>query len=165
MIYYCVRSVNAYDAGPMDDREDLGALFTRASRRLIEAERPLLAAHGLTMWGYVALNRLARGPAPRQLALAEAMGYDKTRLIALLDALEADGLVTRAADPADRRARVVRLTAAGRRRHAAAVKDIRRMEAAVLGELSAAERETLLAVLRRLARQGSSSPKGSGSTR
>jgi DNA-binding MarR family transcriptional regulator len=149
----------------MPDREDLGALFTRVSRRLIEAERPLLAAHGLTMWGYVALSRLARGPAPRQLALAEAMGYDKTRLIALLDALEADGLVTRAPDPADRRARVVRLTAAGRRRHAAAVAEIRAMEEGWRGELSAGERETLLAVLPRLARQGSSSPKGSGSNR
>jgi DNA-binding MarR family transcriptional regulator len=149
----------------MSDREDLGALFTRVSRRLIEAERPLLAARGLTMWQYVALNRLARGPAPRQLALAEAMGYDKTRLIALLDTLEADGLITRAPDPADRRARVVRLTAAGRRRHAAAVKDIRAMEETILLELTVPERATLLAVLPRLARQGSSSPKGSGSTR
>jgi DNA-binding MarR family transcriptional regulator len=149
----------------MSDREDLGALFTRVSRRLIEAERPLLAARGLTMWQYVALNRLARGPAPRQLALAEAMGYDKTRLIALLDTLEADGLITRAPDPADRRARVVRLTAAGRRRHAAAVKDIREMEETILLELTVPERATLLAVLPRLARQGSSSPKGSGSTR
>jgi DNA-binding MarR family transcriptional regulator len=149
----------------MSDREDLGALFTRVSRRLIEAERPLLAARGLTMWGYVALNRLARGPAPRQLALAEAMAYDKTRLIALLDALEADGLITRAPDPADRRARVVELTPAGRRRHAATVADIRAMEEEFLAELGAAERETLLAVLPLLARQGSSSPKGSGSTR
>ena len=148
-------------------REDLGALFTRVSRRLIEAERPLLAAHGLTMWGYVALNRLARGPAPRQLALAEAMGYDKTRLIALLDALEADGLITRAADPADRRARVVRLTPAGRKRHAAAVADIRAMEDELLSELRPGERETLLAVLPRLAAQapGSARPNGSGSSR
>jgi DNA-binding MarR family transcriptional regulator len=138
----------------MADREDLGALFTRVSRRLIEAERPLLAARGLTMWGYVALARLARGPAPRQLALAEAMGYDKTRLIALLDALEADGLVTRAPDPTDRRARVVRLTARGRRRHAAAVADIRAMEETVLAELSGPEREMLLAVLPRLAGVG-----------
>jgi DNA-binding MarR family transcriptional regulator len=148
----------------MSDREDLGALFTRVSRRLIEAERPLLAARGLTMWQYVALNRLARGPAPRQLALAEAMGYDKTRLIALLDGLEADGLITRTPDPADRRARVVRLTPAGRRRHAAAVQDIREMEETLLLELTVPERATLLAILPRLA-QGSSSPKGSGSTR
>jgi DNA-binding MarR family transcriptional regulator len=79
------------------------------------------------------------------------MGYDKTRLIALLDGLESDGLVTRAPDPADRRARVVRLTPKGRRRLAAAVADIRAMEETMLAELSGRERTTLLAVLPRLA--------------
>jgi DNA-binding MarR family transcriptional regulator len=147
------------------DRDDLGAMFARITRRLIAAERPLLARHGLSMWAYIALSQVVRAPAGTQLELARAIHYDKTRLIALLDALEADGLVTRAPDPADRRARVVELTAAGRRRHAAAVADIRAMEEALLAELSAAERETLLAVLPRLARQGSASPKGSGSTR
>src|SRR4051794_27395952 len=103
------------------------------------------------MWGYVALSRLASGPAPTQLALAAAMGYDKTRLIGLLDGLERDGLITRDPDPADRRARVVHLTPAGRERHAAAARAIRAMEEELLAELSAAERETLLAVLPRLA--------------
>ena len=134
------------------DREDLGALFTRVSRRLIEAERPLLARHGLTMWGYIALNRLARAPAKTQLRLAAAIGYDKTRLIGLLDELERAGLVTRIPDPADRRARKIHLTEQGRVTLAAAVADIRAMEDELLGELTAAERETLLAVLPRLAR-------------
>jgi DNA-binding MarR family transcriptional regulator len=133
------------------DREDLGALFTRTSRRLIEAERPLLAARGLSMWGYIALSRLVSGPAPTQLALAGAMRYDKTRLIGLLDELERDGLIARGADPADRRARIVHITPEGRKRHAGALADIRAMEEALLGQLSAAERETLLAVLPRLA--------------
>jgi DNA-binding MarR family transcriptional regulator len=136
----------------MSDREDLGALFSRVTRRLVAAERPLLEARGLTMWDYVALNRLARGPAPRQLALAEAMGYDKTRLIALLDRLEEYGLITREPDPRDRRARVVKLTSVGRRRHAAAVAAIRAMEEELLQELAPADREALLRVLPRLAR-------------
>jgi DNA-binding MarR family transcriptional regulator len=131
--------------------EDLGALFTRISRRLIEAERPLLAAHGLTMWGYIALSHLAGGPAPTQLTLASAIGYDKTRLIGLLDDLERAGLVTREPDPGDRRARVIHITPAGRAVHAAAVADIRAMEDELLAALSAAERQTLLSVLPRLA--------------
>jgi DNA-binding MarR family transcriptional regulator len=132
-------------------REDLGALFARITRRLIELERPLLDTHGLSMWGYIALNRLASGPAETQLALAAAIGHDKTRLIAVLDTLERDGLITRDPDPRDRRARLVRITPAGARRHAAAVGDIRAMEDELLGALSADERSTLLAVLPRLA--------------
>jgi DNA-binding MarR family transcriptional regulator len=132
-------------------REDLGALFTRVSRRLIAAERPLLAAHGLTMWGYIVLNHLARGPAPTQLALASAIGHDKTRLIGLLDELERARLITRTPDPGDRRARIVHISERGRAAHTAAVADIRAMEQELLAELTAAERRTLLAVLPKLA--------------
>src|SRR4051794_8660080 len=132
-------------------REDLGALFTRVSRRLIAAERPLLAAHGLSMWAYIALSELARGPVRTQLALASAIGHDKTRLIGLLDELERAGLITREPDPADRRARIVHITESGRAAHAAAVADIRTMEEDVLAGLTAAERETLLAALPKLA--------------
>jgi DNA-binding MarR family transcriptional regulator len=134
-----------------DDRQDLGALFTFISRRLVAAEKPLLDRHGLTMWAYIALTRVAAAPASTQLALARDIGYDKTRLITLLDALEADGLVERSPDPADRRAHVVRITAKGVRRHAAAVADIRAMEEDFLAALSADERRVLLSVLPRLA--------------
>jgi DNA-binding MarR family transcriptional regulator len=129
-------------------REDLGAMFARITRRLIEAERPLLEKRGLTMWGYIALSRLAREDAETQVALAAAIGHDKTRLIGVLDALEADGLITRAPDPNDRRARVVRITAKGRRRHAAAVKAIRTMEDELLADVP--ERDALLAALAQL---------------
>src|SRR4051794_19360979 len=137
-----------------EGREDLGAPFTRVSRRLTAAERPLLAAHGLSMWAYIALGELGRGPVRTQLALAAAIGHDKTRLIGLLDELERGGLITREPDPADRRARIVHITEAGRAAHAAAVADIRAMEEDVLAGLTAAERETLLGVLPRLAYSG-----------
>ena len=130
-------------------REDLGALLARATRRLIDAERPLLDAHGLSMWGYVALTLLARGAAPTQLALAEEMGYDKTRLIKLLDGLEADGLITRRPDPADRRAKVVELTADGRAKHAAVGGRHPAMEDELLAGLGDGERQALLRVAQR----------------
>jgi len=133
------------------ERDDLGALFARVTRRLIAEERPLLDAHGMTMWEYVALSHLGRGAAGSQLAMAEAIGYDKTRLIALLEGLEDRDLVRREPDPQDRRARVVRLTNAGTRTLQAARADIRRMERRVLSDLSADERDVLLAVLPRLA--------------
>jgi DNA-binding MarR family transcriptional regulator len=133
--------------------DDLGALFARITRRLIEAERPLLAAHDLSMWAYIALSHLARAPTGTQLALAQAIGYDKTRLIALLDGLERSGLITRTPDPADRRARIVELTPAGTARHAAAHADIRAMEEELLAaaDLAAADRTRLRRALARLA--------------
>src|SRR4051812_13461593 len=130
--------------------EDLGALFAKVTRRLIEAERPLLDAHGLTMWGYVALTQLSRGPAETQLELAAAIGHDKTRLIAVLDALEADGLITREPAVGDRRARRGSITPVGRERHGAAVGDIRVMEDELLAVLEPGEQEALLAALARL---------------
>lgn len=144
------------------ERDDLAAIFARVARRLGDAERPLLAAHELSMWSYIVLTHLAQRPADTQLELAGAIGYDKTRLIALLDDLEAKGLITREPDPADRRARRVRLTSAGGKRQSAAQTDIRSMEEAVLAGLSASERANLLAVLPRLAGHSDpSSPKPS----
>jgi len=134
-----------------EDEEDLGALFARVTRRLIDAERPLLAELGLSMWGYIALSRLAHAPAETQLALAQAIGYDKTRLIGLLDELEADGLITRTPDPTDRRARIISLTDAGTKRHAAARRAIGKMEDDVLTGVSATERTRLRRTLARLA--------------
>ena len=131
--------------------EDLGALSARVTRRLIDAERPLLQARGLSMWAYVALTHLARAPAPTQMALAEQMRYDKTRLIAILDELADEGLIERVADPEDRRARIVRLTAAGRARHLEAQADIRAMEADMLDGLSGTQRATLREALAKLA--------------
>jgi DNA-binding MarR family transcriptional regulator len=120
-------------------QEDLGALLSRATRRLIEGEQPVLAAHDLSMWGYIVLSRLAAAPAETQLSLAREIGYDKSRLIGLLDELERDGLLTREPDPGDRRAKIVNLTATGRSRQAAAQRDIRRMERRLLRGLDAAE--------------------------
>jgi DNA-binding MarR family transcriptional regulator len=132
-------------------REDLGALFARITRRLIELERPILDAHGLTMWGYIALNRIASEPPSTQLALATAIGHDKTRLIRVLDTLEADGLITREPDPSDRRAKLVRITPHGAERHAAVVTAIRAMEKELLSDFTLDEGAILIAALFRLA--------------
>ena len=134
------------------ERDDLGAMFARITQRLIAAERPLLARHGLSMWGYIALSQVVRAPAATQLELAQAIRYDKTRLIALLDELEHDGLVTRRPDPADRRARTIEITTEGRRRHAAAQAAIREMEDDLLAGLDDDRRAALLDALAVLSR-------------
>ncbi|WP_284743790.1 MarR family winged helix-turn-helix transcriptional regulator [Amycolatopsis sp. RTGN1] len=131
--------------------EDLGALCAGAARVLAEAERPVLEEHGLSMWQYVVLSALSPGAAPSQLVLAQQIHYDKTRLIALLDRLVAEGLVSRSPDPSDRRARVVRLTAEGVRRHGAVRDAIRAVEEELLAGMSVEERRVLRAGLAHLA--------------
>jgi DNA-binding MarR family transcriptional regulator len=133
-----------------DDRPDLAAMVARLARALIEAERPVLAAHELPMWGYIVLSALRDEPMRTQAALARAIGADKTRIISVLDDLQERGLIEREPDPADRRVRLLRLTAAGRRLHGAVRSAIRRQEEQLLGELPAADREAFLRTLQRL---------------
>jgi len=125
------------------DRRELGDLFTRLSRAMIAVEQPILDSQGLSMWGYAVLTELARGPAATQLDLARETGADKTRLIGHLDRLEADGLVRREPDPADRRAHRVVLTREGRRRFDAAAAEIRAAEEELLAALPATQRRAL----------------------
>jgi DNA-binding MarR family transcriptional regulator len=134
-----------------EDREDLGALFAHVTRRLIDAEAPLLASHKLTMWEYVVLSRLARGPAPNQQTLAREIRHDKTRLIPLLDELQRRRLIERRPAEADRRSHTVSITDQGRALHGAARAAIRQMETEFLAALEPDERQSLLAILPRLA--------------
>jgi DNA-binding MarR family transcriptional regulator len=138
----------------VNEDDDLGALCAGAGRSLAEAERPVLERHGLSMWQYVVLSALAHGAAPSQLVLAQQIHYDKTRLIALLDGLEAAGLVGREPDPGDRRARIVRLTPEGIRRHAAAQAEIRIVEDRKLAGLTPEARRLLRSALAHLANSG-----------
>lgn len=131
--------------------EDLAALVSRLARRLRAAEEPVLVQAGLTMWEYVVLAHLMRDPAKSQQALARTMGYDKTRLIALLDGLEGRELITRAREPPDRRAHNVHITPAGREHFDAAQRGIRALEEELLRPLPAADRRTLRDSLARLA--------------
>ena len=114
------------------------------TRALVAAELPVLAGHGISMWGYVVLNALDGGPARTQAALAQAIGADKTRIIGTLDELQRTGLISREPDPADRRVRLLAITEAGRRVRTAAQVAIQDNEERVLARLSPADRQAFL---------------------
>jgi DNA-binding MarR family transcriptional regulator len=133
-----------------DARPDLAAMIVPLGRALMLAELPILHDHHLTMWGYVVLLHLEDQPIRTQAALAEAIGADKTRIIAVLDDLEARGLIGRQPDPRDRRARLLSLTTAGRQARGAAQAAIQRSEDRLLARLSAGERRSFLSALRAL---------------
>ncbi|MGI5502307.1 MarR family winged helix-turn-helix transcriptional regulator [Lentzea sp. CA-135723] len=132
-------------------RRDLAAMIAPLQRALVAAEQPVLRAHGLSMWGYVVLDALEGQPVRTQVALAEVIGADKSRIIGVLDELETEGLLERTRDPADRRARLVSITAEGRRRHGVVQAEIQRGEERLLARLDPADRETLLRTLALLA--------------
>jgi len=126
------------------DRRDLAAMLQPLLRALIAAELPVLARHGISMWGYVVLNALDDGPARTQAALAQAIGADKTRIITVLDELQRDALIAREPDPADRRARLLSITPAGRRTRLAVRTEIQANENRMLAVLPTADREAFL---------------------
>jgi DNA-binding MarR family transcriptional regulator len=102
------------------------------------------------MWGYSVLVALDRSAIRTQAALADAIGADKTRIIAILDELQDKGLIERMPDPEDRRARLLAITRDGRRVKEATQAAIQRGEERWLGMLSASDRATFLRVLQEL---------------
>ncbi|MET8155018.1 MarR family transcriptional regulator [Sphaerisporangium sp. NPDC005289] len=135
----------------MPDRPDLAAMMSPLTRALIDAELPVLREHGLSMWEYSVLLALGERPLRTQAALAESIGADKTRIIGVLDRLQRAGLIERTPDPGDRRARLLSVTAEGRRVRDAAQAAIRRNEERLLARLPERDRDAFLRGLRTLA--------------
>lgn len=133
-------------------RDDLAAMLHPLLRHLVAAELPILAAHNMSMWGYVVLNALDRSPVRSQAALAEAIGADKTRIIGTLDELQRLGYIERRPDPDDRRVRLLEITPAGRTAKNAVQTDIQRGEEPLLAKLTAEERRVFLRALECLTR-------------
>jgi DNA-binding MarR family transcriptional regulator len=131
-------------------RPDLAAMVVQLARDTVAAEQPVLAAHGLSMWGYIVLSALDRSPIRTQATLAEAIGADKTRIIPTLDELQERRYIERIPDPDDRRARLLAITESGRSIKNAAQMDIQRGEERWLGQLSANDRRVFLRVLHQL---------------
>jgi DNA-binding MarR family transcriptional regulator len=141
---------------PRRKRPDLAAMLAPLVRDMIAAELPVLAANGLSMWGYSVLVALDRSAMRTQAALADAIGADKTRIIAVLDELQQNGLIERVADPEDRRARLLAITKQGRSVKEAAQAEIQRGEERWLGRLSPSDRAVFLRVLQDLSGRASS---------
>lgn len=136
------------------DRPELGFLLSRLMREVMAREKPILDAEGLEMWDYAVLTALAESDAPTQAQLAGTTGRDKTRLIGNLDRLEAEGMVARQPDPADRRNRIVSLTSAGAEVLRRCREAIEAMETELLADLDPADRAAFERALTALAEAG-----------
>jgi DNA-binding MarR family transcriptional regulator len=122
----------------------------RAARTLARHFDNVLRPLGLTNGQFSLINALNRPHPARMGAVAELLGMDRTTLTAALKPLERGGLVTVAADPADRRSRVLTLTRAGKAALAKAVPIWKRTHAEVDRLLAGGDPELLRRDLRAL---------------
>jgi DNA-binding MarR family transcriptional regulator len=138
------------DLGPRLSRR-LAYLLKRALADLDDLHRKHLDPLGISGRELSVLLLLqAREPESQQQA-AERLQVDRTTMVALLDGLEAKGLVDREADPDDRRRNVVALTDEGRRTLEKALRASDKAERRLLGALDEPERAQLRAMLARVA--------------
>lgn len=121
----------------MSDDRPLSALIQAAYRSADAAISDRLRRRGfdVTRAHSAVLANIDIEGGSRATALAERAAVTKQAIGQVIVDLERRGLVTRVPDPDDRRARLVRLTAKGRRVIAAAQEVIREIEANVLEEV------------------------------
>lgn len=113
--------------------------LARLSRRL----RPTVAGSDLTPSQIAVLFTIVRDGPLGLSELAGLEGINPTMLSRIAAHLASKGLISRSADPADRRAAVVAATAAGRRMRELVQRERTRALSEHIAQLSAAERRSL----------------------
>jgi DNA-binding MarR family transcriptional regulator len=107
-------------------------------------------ARGFPRWELSILSVVSANEGISQSSLGKTLRIDPGNLIPQLNRLIKQGLMTRAVIAADRRFRLLALTAAGEARLRDAMSRVRTQEAQILTDLTAAERRTLLELLKRV---------------
>jgi MarR family transcriptional regulator, lower aerobic nicotinate degradation pathway regulator len=117
-----------------------------AERRFEKALKP----SGLTPRHLGVLFEVQARPTSQQ-ALVETIGVDPSKLVGLLNDLEADGLIVRKRDPEDRRRHIVEVSAKGSARLEDAKQVAATVEEELLAGLDADQRAELLVLLAQVA--------------
>jgi DNA-binding MarR family transcriptional regulator len=118
-----------------------------AKRRFADALEPT-GLKGPQAFALMQLRDL--GPISQQ-ELAETLDLDPSKLVALLNELESDGLAERRRDPDDRRRHIVEISARGKERLADAESAMAKFEDEFFSGLAAEERLQLQGLLGRVA--------------
>jgi DNA-binding MarR family transcriptional regulator len=130
--------------------ERVGERFLAVFHRLRRAADERMTASGLSLARTKVLRHLATNGPVRPGALASVCGVVPHSITDIVDGLERDGLAERQPDPADRRAKLIRLTGKGATALTTAATTREHLLNTLFGALDAAERQTLLDLLDRL---------------
>ena len=138
----------------------LGPLLDLVLRRLRGAAEAEVAKVGLRTRHIIALTLLRDFGEQGQAGLAESLGIDATNVVALLNELEADGLVERRRAATDRRRHIVVVTEAGGARLAEAETALVALEQRLFAGLELSELTSLHDLLQRAATVTAHVPAG-----
>jgi DNA-binding MarR family transcriptional regulator len=127
-------------------------LLKRLGDAVRERVVPEFAAAGCNPYHHAVLALLGEGARNTQAEIADALSFDRSHLVGILDELEEQGLVERKRDPNDRRRHLVTITPEGKRTMAERRAIMRRIEKEFLAPLDAESRQQLHELLLRLAR-------------
>lgn len=128
-----------------------GFLLSRLGMTLKMQTMEAFEREGFSGYHYSVMALLDEGPRTTQAAIADALQFDPSQLVALLDGLEERGMIERRRDPNDRRRQMVTLTPAGKKQLASFRKIVRRAEDEFLAPLDDDERAALHDLLLRIA--------------
>jgi DNA-binding MarR family transcriptional regulator len=141
-------STTTAPSGILDEhRSSPGLLLALLGHEAMRRLRAAHTAHNLKPRQFQILGLLQGRGGLAQRELVQTMGVDPSILVTLLNPLEADGLVTRARDPDDRRRHLVTLTPAGARHLVSASRAQKETEDALFDSLDDGQREQLRALL------------------
>lgn len=135
----------AFDLGPLDTL--VGFHLRRASFVFSPDFRK---SKGVPRGMFGILSVVATNPGLNQTFLSQALGIDKPNLVALIDAVVEQGLLTRSVDSKDRRSRVLNLTPKGHNQLKKTLILLKNGEDQMLARLSKGERAILLTLLKRI---------------
>jgi MarR family transcriptional regulator, lower aerobic nicotinate degradation pathway regulator len=133
---------------------DTGYLLYRLGLRSGQLFNSFLQESGLRLRHYAVLRLLATAEGALQRELSSRLGYDPSAIVGLVDDLEKLGFAERRPAPEDRRSRIVVLTEEGRTFLRDTDEAGQRVTNELVGPLDAADRETLHALLLRIAENG-----------
>jgi DNA-binding MarR family transcriptional regulator len=136
---------------PRELVKSTGFLLKRLGFSMKEKTIDAFEGTGASPYQHGVLCSLAEQRAETQAQIADALGYDRSWLVGLLDELEQEGLIERKPDPADRRRNVVTLKPEGEARLAELRQVSQRVESEFFAPLDADERAQLHALLQKLA--------------
>jgi DNA-binding MarR family transcriptional regulator len=125
-----------------------GYLMKRLGMLMKERTVGAFEPTGLTPYHHAVLALLAEQPRETQGMIADALGFDRSHLVGVLDELEQRGLIERRRDPEDRRRHLVSLTADGRQMLEQLRAVWTEIEAEFLAPLDDEDRTTLYRLLR-----------------